>query len=516
MVIPPLDEVEKEIFQRSLVEFIKGAWRIVEPGRRYVHGWHIDAIAEHLQAVTDGQIRNLIINIPPRHMKSLTVCVFWFCWTWAVRPESRWIFASYNEGLAIRDSLKCRRMIESAWYQRFWGDKFQLTGDQNQKRKFENTATGHRLSTGVGGGATGEGGDYLIVDDPIKALDAHSVSARETAIDWWDNTMSTRGNDPETVAKVVIMQRLHEEDLTGHLLAKMKKNGEHYEHLCLPAEYVPTTRITSLGWRDPRAEPGALLWPERVSRAAILNLKSSLSSYGVAGQLQQDPVPSDGNIFKKAWWRYWKPVGVNLPPVVVQTEDGFIQIEAANLPEQFDEQLQSWDCAFKDAKDNDFVAGQVWGRVGANKYLLHYFKERVDIVGTMNSISLISEMWPRTMLKLVEDKANGPAVMQLLRNKIPGLVGVEPEGGKLARAHAVVPQIESGNVFVPHPLLYQWVDSFVTNCAGFPNVAHDDDVDSMTQALTRWNMYSASSDLVAFVGEDDEKLGNEELNDLFG
>lgn len=514
MLIPPLDEIEKELCQRSLVEFIKGAWHIVEPGRKYVHGWHIDAIAEHLEAVTAGQIRNLIINIPPRHMKSLTVCVFWFCWAWASRPESRWIFASYNEGLAIRDSLKCRRMIESPWYQRLWGDKFRLTGDQNQKRKFENTATGHRLSTGVGGGATGEGGDFIIVDDPIKALDAHSVSSRETANDWWDNTMSTRGNDPETVAKVVIMQRLHEEDLTGHLLARMKNRGEHYEHLCLPAEYVPTKRITVLGWEDPRTEIGELLWPQRISRASLLNLKSALSSYGAAGQLQQDPVPAEGNIFKKAWWRYWKPVGVNLPPVVVQVENGFIEIEAVDLPEKFEEQLQSWDCAFKDASDNDFVAGQVWGRAGANKYLLDYFKERVDIVGTMGAITAMSSKWERTLLKLVEDKANGPAVMQLLRGKLPGLVGVEPEGGKLARAHAVVPQIESSNVFVPHPLLYSWVEPFITNCAGFPNVAHDDDVDAMTQALTRWSMRSAASDLAAFVGEDDESPNDGYLNEL--
>jgi predicted phage terminase large subunit-like protein len=505
MNLPDLDEIDRELCRRSLVEFTRQSWSIVEPGRKYIHGWHIDAIAEHLEAVTRGEVRNLIINIPPRHMKSLLVCVFWFCWTWTFRPETRWIFASYSESLAIRDSLKCRRVIEHPWYQRLWGDNFQLASDQNQKRKFENTKTGHRLSTGVGGGATGEGGDFVVVDDPLKALDAHSKDIRETANDWWDNTMSTRGNDPNTVAKVVIMQRLHEEDLTGHLLLKMKTQGEHYEHLCLPAEYVPTSRITAIGWKDPRTEVGGLLWPERMDRKALDSLKSALSSYGAAGQLQQNPVPSDGNIFKKAWWRYWKPPGVTLPPVVVQTEGGFLEIDAVDLPDGFDEMMQSWDCAFKDAKDNDFVAGQVWGRKKANKYLLDFFKERADIIRTMSEIRKMSDKWPLTGVKLIEDKANGPAVMQMLRSDLPGLIGVEPEGGKIVRAHAVVYQIESGNVFLPHPALYGWVNPFITNCAGFPNVAHDDDVDSMTQALTRWGARPAASDLVAFVGGEERE-----------
>lgn len=218
--------------ETSLREFIKEAWHVVEPATPFVNGWHLDAIADHLEAVTNGHIRNLIINIPPRCMKSLSCCVFWPAWEWIRFPEQRWLFASYASDLSIRDSVKCRRVVQSPWYQRHWGDVYQLSGDQNAKQRFETTRGGARLSTSVGGVLTGEGGSRLVVDDPHHALDVHSDTMRQSAIDWWDQVMSTRGNNPKTVSKLVVMQRLHTDDLTGHLL---ERGG--YEHLCLPMEY---------------------------------------------------------------------------------------------------------------------------------------------------------------------------------------------------------------------------------------------------------------------------------------
>lgn len=484
MNLPTIDEINRELAKRSLAEYIRQAWHVVEPGNPYVHGWHIDAIAEHLEAAVRGEIRYLIINIPPRHMKSLLCCVFFPTWVWTFKPETRWLFSSYGENLSIRDSLKCRRVIQSPWYQKAFGDVFRLTGDQNQKTRFENDKTGYRLATGVGGGSTGEGGDFIVVDDPLKAQDAHSVAIRETANDWWDNTMSTRGNNPDKVVRIVIMQRLHEADLTGHLLEKMKADSHRVEHLCLPAEYEPANRVTSLGWRDPRTEPGELLWPERFTPAAIVDLKRDMSSYAVAGQLQQRPAPDEGGILKKAAWRYWKPAGVRLPAVVIRLEDNtLLEIEPVDLPEAFDQILQTWDCSFKDTKTSDFVAGQVIARLGANKFMLDYYKERVDITGTMKQIGVWSTKWKRAIAKLIEDKANGTAVIQMLRDRITGLIAIEPEGGKISRAHAVAPEVEAGNVYLPHPALYPWVNEFIESCAGFPNLAHDDDVDAFTQAL---------------------------------
>jgi len=319
--LPALRDIDQALAERSLADYVRQAWPIVEPSTRYIHGWHIDAICEHLQAVTNGEIRNLLINVPPRYAKSLLVCVFWFTWEWTFKPETRWMFSSYSETFAIRDSLKCRRILDSPWYRQNWGNVFRLTGDQNQKSRFENDKTGFRMAAGVGGGQTGEGGDRIVVDDPIKALDAYSDLARKQVIDWWDETMSTRAN-AKTSARVIIMQRLHELDLAGHILERMRDGGEQYEHLCLPAEYEPKKYVTSIGWKDPRTEEGELLWPERFDAGWITDLKVALGSYGAAGQLQQQPAPAGGGLFKREWFeivgaapreaqrvRYWDEAG---------------------------------------------------------------------------------------------------------------------------------------------------------------------------------------------------------------
>src|SRR6266481_4002644 len=265
------DEIAVEQAKRRLREFVRQAWPVVEPATRFIPGWHLDAICEHLEAVTQGHIRNLLINIPPRHMKSLDVAVFWPAWEWIRCPERRWLFSSYALSLSIRDSVKCRRLIQSAWYQSRWCDRFALTGDQNAKERFENDQTGYRLATSVGGAATGEGGDRVIVDDPHNVKEAESDTVRKGVIDWWDHVMSSRLNDPKSGAKVIIMQRVHEKDLSGHVL---EQGG--YEHLCLPAEYEGNKRSTSIGWSDPRQEPGELLWPERFGTKEIEELKHSM------------------------------------------------------------------------------------------------------------------------------------------------------------------------------------------------------------------------------------------------
>lgn len=488
-----LPKLKTELSQRSLSYYARQAWEVVEPGKEYVHGWHIDAICEHLEAVTRGEIRNLIINIPPRHMKSLLVSVFWPTWVWTTSPNQRWLFASYADSLAIRDALKCRRIIQSDWYQSQWGNVFRLTSDQNQKARFENDKTGYRVASGVGGMSTGEGGDVIAVDDPIKAIDVSSEAMRKAVIEWWDQAMSTRLNDPKRSAKVIVMQRLHEQDLTGYLLDKMKANGEHYEHLSLPAEYEPTKYVTCLGWSDPRTEPNELLWPERFDAVSLGNLKRALGSYGSAGQLQQRPSPAEGGMLKRAWWRFWIPKGANVTPVTTRQADGSLfEHPQMELPDTFDELIQSWDMTFKDTKASDFVAGGVWARAGANKFMLDLDHRRMNITETIKAVKAMSEKWPQTYAKLVEDKANGPAVIGMLHGEITGLIAYDPKTGKEGRVNAVSPQIESGNVYLPHPLVRAWVDGMIDECAAFPNGAHDDRVDQMTQALLRWQSMGKS------------------------
>jgi predicted phage terminase large subunit-like protein len=468
---------------RSLRQFVPQAWAVVEPSTPFVPGWHIDAIVEHLEAISRGQIRNLLINVPPRHMKSLLVAVFWPAWEWIRWPERRWLFSSYGAQLSIRDSVKCRRLIESPWYQQRWADRFALTSDQNAKSRFDNDRSGYRLSTSVGGAVTGEGGDRIVCDDPNNVGEVESDSVRKTTNDWFDVVMSTRANDPKTVGRVVVMQRCHQQDLSGHLL---EQGG--WEHLCFPAEFEDSGRVTSIGWSDPRTTHGEFLWPERYGSPELESLKRNLGSYAAAGQLQQRPSPSGGGIIKRHWFRYWQPPGANLPPVTVRLPDGTVQSIIAHEIGTVEEAIQSWDCAFKDLETSDYVVGQVWGRRGSAYLLLDQVRDRMDCPTTVKAVRHLSQRWRGTIVKLIEDKANGSTVIQMLGRELPGILPVNPEGGKVARAAAVSPLIEAGNVYLPHPQFMPWVNDFIEECAAFPNGAHDDQVDAMTQALLRWNM----------------------------
>ena len=473
--------MKAEKARRSLKEFVIQAWTVLEPTTKFVEGIPMDAICAHLQAVTEGRIAHLIVNVPPGHAKSLLVGVFWPAWVWIEHPESRWLFASYREPLAVRDSVRCRSLIESDWYQQRWGDRFQLRKDQNQKQRFENDQTGYRIVVPVSAG-TGERGDYVIVDDPHSVDQAASDAERTAAVEWWNGSMSTRLNEPSKGHKVVVQQRLHEADLTGDLLLR---GG--YEHLCLPAEFEPERRCsTSIGWKDPRTEAGELLWPQRFDHGALEEFRAALGSYRYAGQFQQRPAPVDGGMLKRHWWRYWQPRGANLPPVVVKLPDGTIeQRKAVELPVSFDNQMQSWDMAFKDTKNADFVVGQVHAAHGADRFLLDQVRDRLDLPATLLAVRRLSAQWPDAHLKLVEDKANGPAVVQSLRHQIGGFVEVNPQGGKMSRAAAASPALESGNWYLPHPMLKPWVEAFIGECAAFPNGANDDQVDAWSQGAKR-------------------------------
>lgn len=286
----------------GLKQFAKAAWKYIEPGTPFIDGWHISAICEHLEACFRREIRNLIINMPPRHMKSILVSVMWFCWGWTIDPTTRWLFSSYGGNLAIRDSLKCRAIIQSPWYKSLYGHLFRMAGDQNAKGKFENDKRGFRLATGVAGIGTGEGGDFIAVDDPHKVQEAESDVRREEVSRWWNETMGSRGNNPLNDVRVIVMQRVHHRDLTGEVLAR----DLGYDHLCLPMRFENTeearSRVTSIGFRDPRTTDGELLWPQRIPESAARQLEKRLGAFGTAGQLQQRPQPREGQQFERHWF----------------------------------------------------------------------------------------------------------------------------------------------------------------------------------------------------------------------
>jgi predicted phage terminase large subunit-like protein len=476
--LPP-DEalVEGALLSRNLHDYIRTAWSVINPGRQFVDGWHIGAITEHLEAVSRGQIRKLLINIPFRCTKSLTVGVFWPSWEWTFAPQTQWLCLSYAADLSTRDSLRCRTVIDSRWYQDRWGDVFQLLGDQNVKNRYENTKHGVRISTSLGGLATGEGGDRVVIDDPHNMKEIHSEVARKEVIRVWKESLCSRLNNPATGAFVGVMQRGHEKDFSGYVLAE----EEGWDHLCLPMEYEPKRPVyvkredgstgvdqvetqllpTSLGFTDPRTVPGELLSPARFTPAVVEQLKPTLGFYAWSGQSQQRPTPAEGGLFQRKAWRFYLK---------------------AQLPQVFDEVVQSWDMAFKKTDDSSRVAGHVWGRIGAERYLLYRVCKRMDFVESLKAVVTVTNLFPIALRKLVEDKANGPAVISMLRSKVPGLYPVEPEGSKEARAQTASVYQQAGNLLLPDPSECPWTNELVEILAGVPR-GEWDDCDAMAQAM---------------------------------
>ena len=446
----------------SLAEFTKGAWPIVEPGTEYLHTWHIDLIAEHLEAVTAGEITRLIVNIPPRNMKSLQVSVMWPCWEWGpmMRPELRYLFCSYAASLSTKHSLDRRRILESDWYRAAWPHIVMAT-DQNVKTEYENTARGVMISTSVGGSATGKGGNRVVVDDPVNPQEAYSDADRRSANDYVDRTLPSRLDDKRRDAMVIVMQRIHDDDVTGHVLARSLP-GE-WVHLCVPAEAPEPTRIVfPRSGRIVTRELGELLWPEREDADVLAKMKRAMGTRDYEAQYNQNPAPPEGAMIKPAWFNFWR-----------------------ELPEGLTDWLQSWDMTFTDTDASDYVVGQVWAKTGADRYLVDQIRGRWDMPKTLQMVRALCVKWPQATLKLVEDKANGPAVIATLRRDVGGFVAVTPKGGKIARLAAVSPIIEAGNVYVPDPALHPWVEDYLFECSRFPYGAHDDQVDGMSQALQR-------------------------------
>lgn len=471
----------------SLSDFVREAFHVVEPARELIWGWHIDAICDHLEAASRGEIKRLIINIPPRHMKSMLVCVLWQPWEWTWAPWTRWLYSAYAGSLATRDTVKSRRIIQSSWYKRHWGSSFSLTSDQNEKTRYENDKTGYRIATSVGASATGEGGDRVVIDDPLKASEAHSDRIRESVNRWWDEEMASRLNDPKESVVVNIMQRLHTNDLSGHML---EQGG--WVHLRLPMEYEKTRPVTvpgdivgfpDLGHRDPRTKQGEILWEERFSREVVEAWKRTLGPYGTAGQLQQRPSPAGGGIFHRKWWRFWKPQHSDLPPVTMNIGGESWVAPLVELPQKLDRLVHSWDLTFDGAVS--FDVGQAWAKHKADSYLLGELRGQWEFPEQVRAILRLRQLFPNVDATYIEAKANAKAAIATLRSKIPGLILVEPEGDKVTRARAVAIYPEAGNVYLPHPSLAPWIWDWIEELALFPNGPANDRVDVFSQTMRR-------------------------------
>jgi len=449
--------IEREACSRSLATFIKRAWRVLEPGQPYVHGWHVEAMAEHLEAVTAGQITRLLINIPPGTMKSLMTGVLWPAWEWGPRglSSTRFIGASHEATLATRDNLRMRSLIQSEWFQNLW--PLALTSDQNEKTYFENERTGWRQSCAVKS-MTGRRGDRVAWDDPHIVEDSHSKAALAEAERVFSETLPTRLNNPDRSAIVICMQRLHESDISGLILAR----DLGYEHLCLPMEWEAPRKATGIGFVDPRSTVGELLFPQRFPREVVERDKKVMGAYAVAGQFQQRPAP---------------PAGEEFQPDLIGTVDA--------IPAGMVQQCRGWDLGATEGA-GDYTAGVKLGKLNDGRYIV------LDVVrkqfGTTKRDQLIRATASGDGTALVKQslpqdpgqagKGQAAALVAMLAGHV---VHTSPEtGDKVVRARPLASQVNAGNVVM---LRAPWNREFIEEMRLFPNGLHDDQVDAASRAF---------------------------------
>lgn len=499
---------ERERCENDFGFFARKIWPIIEPGTPYKHNWHIDAVCDHLSAVRRGDITRLLFNFPPRCGKSSFVTIGYPAWVWLTDPSHRFLCGSHDEKLAVRDNLAHRRIIQSPWFQSHWGNRLKLTSDQNEKFKFDNSAMGYRFAFGTLSGVTGWGADTMIMDDPHPAEGAQSEGKRVRVIEKFGNELRSRLNDQEKSAIIIVMQRLHEKDLSGHVL---EKGG--YTHVMLPMEYEPDRKCRTyingkLFFEDPRTEPGELLWKARFSGGSYEQFKRDLGDYGVAGQLQQRPAPPEGGIVKRAWWKLW-------PARVFDRDKSWNEWELNPFP-HFEFVVQSWDTAYTAEKMNDPTAMSVWGvftapdgkpavmladcwaeHIEAQDLFEEIRKEYKKLYGSPSAFAGRPKIYgaPSKLggrqadLIIVENKGSGIEINQRLARMGAPARPHNPGGfDKLARLQLVSSLIANGRVYIPESEkrageAKSWALPLMIQAETAPNVEHDDLMDTMTQAL---------------------------------
>jgi predicted phage terminase large subunit-like protein len=466
-----LDELDKADCQERLLAFTKRHWSALEPGRALVEGWALEAICDHLEAVTYGDINRLLINVPPGFMKSLLCNVFWPAWMWG--PQSlahlRLVSFSYAASLTYRDNGRFRDLLISPDYQRLWNDRFALR--KIGEERVTNDKMGFKFASSVGGVGTGERGDIVVLDDPHNVKESESDVVRQETVRWFREGMSNRLNDMEKSAICIIMQRVHENDVSGAAI----EMGD-YEHLMIPMEYDGRRYHTSIGWTDPREEDGELAWEDRFSAKTVEALKTVLGPYGYAGQYQQAPTPRGGGIFKRDWWQLWGNPDDPQDPE-------FKKFPACEYI------IASLDTAYTEKTENDYSALTIWGvwkdRNGLSRaILMSAWRDRLAIHEVVERVAASCRRFKVDRL-LIESKAAGISAAQEIRrlhsNEGYGVQLLDPKGGdKVARAYAVQHLFSDGMVYAPDR---DWADMVMTEMASFPRAPHDDLVDSATQAL---------------------------------
>lgn len=439
--------------------------------------WHIGALCEHLEAVTRGELPQLLINIPPGCSKSLLTCVFWPMWEWANDPSVRWFFASYDQELATRDSMKCRTLVRSDWYQARWGRRFRFKDDQNQKTYYQTDQGGYRMATSVNGHGTGEHPDRIVIDDPHNVKKAESEAERRAVIEWWDLTMSTRGV-ARNARRVIIMQRLHVDDLSGHVL---KQGG--FTHICLPMRYEPGRMPdTPRGWNDPRQHEGELLTPLQFDEARVQRMEAALGAYGTAGQLQQRPHPKGGALFKEGKFRRYSFHGDHFlregRPGILPLADCAIFVIVDGAASSKSTADHTVIAVFAVAPDGDLL-------------VLEVNRLRLEIEQIIPAVDRVCAAWRPQWVGIESNGMQIWFVKEARRREhyphIPVVRELDPEGKtKAHRAAPAVIMAEQGQVYLPEEgPLCPWVGEFEAECFSFTGQEGrpDDQVDCLSYAV---------------------------------
>lgn len=454
------EAAKKELARRNYIDFFSFAHGgIYEPLRHQAY------IAPYLQRIAEGEQLFIIVELPPQHGKSTFITETFPAYYLMKNPDKLAMVVSYSEDLYKKFGRKNREKFREYSEPLF---DLKISSDTSSVSEWGvEGQLGQLFSTSILGGATGRGSNLLIIDDPVKnRSDVQSKLKRDKVYDEWTGTFYSRLSADGSV--IVIMTRWHEDDLAGRLL---KEKRLPWIEIKIPA----IAEEDDLLGRN----IGEALAPEIGKDEEWAEQTKTVSgSRDWASLYQQRPTPAGGDIFKRSWAKFY------VPTIEMRLNLG-LGDDVVILPDTLDRQIQSWDCTFKNKESSDYVAGHVWGQKTADYFLLDRHHERMGIVETMKAIQSLTTRWPKANAKYVEDKANGTAVIEMLQKKIPGMVPVNPEGGKEVRAYAVSPFWESGNVYLPHPLWKQWTDEILDEIESFPNGPHDDDVDAMSQALVK-------------------------------
>ena len=513
----------------SLAQFVRDSWHVLESSTALNWNWHIDAVCLHAEAIfkdwhdkkrgliPQQRMQNLLINIPPGSMKSRIISVCLPAWAWLYDPSWKAYFIAANPTVATRDSMYCKEIIASDWYQNTFKPTWHLSKTHNNQKSFANTQGGFRKAFGFFAKITGDRSDCLVCDDPHDANEVSSTVKRLAVLSRWDTTIYNRVNDLRISVRLIIMQRLHEDDLAGHVFS-----SGAWKQLIIEQEFTTPQQPSPIGWTDPRTKPGELMFPERFPLPVLVDEKSRLGSYGYSGQHQQRPSPDGGGMFKIENWRIYIPGS-----------------------EKFGRTILSMDAAFKGGAKNDYVViAAVRQQLDCvppsithdgvfrrhRYYVPHLMRLKADIIQSQAALRQMAGRFPFADKKLIEDKANGSAIVQQMSLEMRGIEPIDPgNDSKTSRAQAISPVQERGDICLPvsdwaiaqlvamgvtsctlgeywahhkpshtstaeHAPVADWVKDFIDEAARFPNSAHDDQVDALTQAVL-W--YEANQSTIA-------------------